>query len=206
MDSTYNDFVPITYRDDLLEGYQINKLGQFKTPEGRILKGTVNRKGYISYNVRLSNGHKAEIQAHRAVASQFIDNPNNYEIVNHLDENKKNPCIDNLQWTDCKTNTNYGTSQIRRGDSRKIPINEYNRAGKYIRTWKSADDFGRYCVDYNVFDNTNKSSIARNITNGCHGKTLFPFNKIWRYYSGNIDDITDISQGKSYTIKKSFDA
>lgn len=194
MDSSYYDFVPITYRDDLMDGYMINKMGQMKTPEGMILKGSKNSGGYLHYSPRTKNGGRVGIPAHIAVANQFLPNPNHMSQINHLDENKMNPCIDNLEWTNQKINTNYGSCQSKRIEHRKVPINEYDKhTGKYIRTWKSSDDFGKYCTDYNVSlgRSSNFRSIARNITNSCTNKKT-AYGKLFRYYDGTLCDI-DIS-------------
>lgn len=51
---------------------------------------------------------------HRLVAINFIDNPNNLNIVNHKDENKKNNCVTNLEWVTQNDNCNYGTAIKRR--------------------------------------------------------------------------------------------
>lgn len=46
---------------------------------------------------------------HRLVAEAFIDNPNNYNQVNHIDENRENNDVSNLEWCDSKYNLYYGS-------------------------------------------------------------------------------------------------
>ena len=56
---------------------------------------------------------------HRLVAEAFIERPDGLYEVNHLDEDKKNNIVNNLEWCDRKYNNNYGT-KIKREISTKI--------------------------------------------------------------------------------------
>ena len=67
----------------------------------------------------------------------FIPNPNNLPEVNHIDENKMNCCVDNLEWTDRKGNCNHGTRNKRIGDANRngklsIPVVQIKPNGERI--------------------------------------------------------------------------
>ena len=64
--------------------------------------------GYLKVKLKNETGNKT-FQVHRLVAEAFIHNPDNFPQVNHKDENKKNNCVDNLEWCDHLYNVNYGT-------------------------------------------------------------------------------------------------
>lgn len=69
------------------------------------LRGQINKNsGYLSYQIILPNGLKKRIYAHRAVAIAYIANPENKSQVNHIDGNKTNNCVDNLEWATQKEN------------------------------------------------------------------------------------------------------
>ena len=54
--------------------------------------------GYEVINIRLANGKKTTRYLHKIVAQLFIENPENKNFVTHLDFNKENNHVDNLQW------------------------------------------------------------------------------------------------------------
>ncbi len=54
--------------------------------------------GYEVINLRLPNGKKSTRYLHKIVAQLFIENPENKRFVTHLDFNKKNNHVNNLQW------------------------------------------------------------------------------------------------------------
>ena len=85
--------------------YSISIDGQVKNQKtGRILKGAVNSSGYLYVN--LVNGYLSKAQAvHRIVMKHFgEDQPENY-IVDHIDGNKTNNKLENLQWLSIRHNT-----------------------------------------------------------------------------------------------------
>ena len=56
----------------------------------RILKTCISNKGYELACLRNEKGYRKQYTVHRLVAISFLDNPNNYPIINHKDENKLN--------------------------------------------------------------------------------------------------------------------
>lgn len=73
-------------------------------------------KGYF-YVMLTKNGKQKKMYVHRLVAEAYIPNPENYEQVNHKDENPENNCFANLEWCDRQYNINYGTRNKRVADA-----------------------------------------------------------------------------------------
>lgn len=84
----------------------------------KILSGSIGKNGYRYY--RLSkNGKKKMFYAHRLVAEAFLKNPDNLPIVNHIDGNKLNNNVCNLEWTTYSSNTAHFHSFIRKNHENK---------------------------------------------------------------------------------------
>lgn len=70
---------------------------QVSVPKLRAL--SLNHDGYVK--VRLIYKGKDEThRVHRLVAEAFIPNHEGKETINHIDGNKENNCVDNLEWAD----------------------------------------------------------------------------------------------------------
>ena len=84
---------------------RIEKCSTFtRKRKGVILKQMINRGGYCQVNLTKDGiGHTKEV--HRLVASAFIPNPNNLPQVNHIDCDKTNNSINNLEWVTFDENT-----------------------------------------------------------------------------------------------------
>lgn len=85
---------------DYEEYFQVSNFGRiFSKRTNKILKTNVSF-GYLSFVTRF-NGRNSKskcLKVHRLVALTFIENPDNKSDVNHIDGNKLNNNVDNLEW------------------------------------------------------------------------------------------------------------
>lgn len=72
-----------------------DRLGRFHT--GKILAIKDNGAGYLTLPLNRDGKHKMML-VHRMVAKAFVDNPNGYPQVNHIDGDKTNNVFTNLEW------------------------------------------------------------------------------------------------------------
>lgn len=73
----------------------------------KFINATINNTGYYTVSLCVNSTRKTFL-LHRLMAETFLNNPENYPIVNHKDENKYNNCIDNLEWCSYSYNNSYG--------------------------------------------------------------------------------------------------
>lgn len=74
--------------------------------KGQVLKQWRDHYGYL-YVQFYGNGKRVTLKVHRMVAITFIPNPNNYPQVNHIDCNRSNNVVSNLEWCTNQYNTAY---------------------------------------------------------------------------------------------------
>ena len=75
----------------------------------RLIPPFVTDNGYAEVSLSMS-GHTRRLFVHRIVATAFIPNPENKCDVNHIDGNKQNNCLTNLEWATRKENVNHAIS------------------------------------------------------------------------------------------------
>lgn len=134
--------------------YQVSNLGRVKSLKrysknnknnnDRILKPVLNTKGYLQLAL-CKNGVKYNKKLHRLVAQAFIPNPENKPQVNHIDEDKTNNIVSNLEWMTNKENRNHGTAIKRMCITNSKPIICYK--GDIKEKYASQKEF---CLKYNL--------------------------------------------------------
>lgn len=93
-----------------------NSETDYVTPSGKIYKDYGNNMMYPKTNfINKNNGYlycsitypegQRQRRVHILVAEAYIPNPNNYSVVMHIDNNKANPNVNNLQWGTVSQNT-----------------------------------------------------------------------------------------------------
>ena len=94
---------------DGFENYEVSNLGKVRNMKsGKVLKPQLNRNGYLMHLLYENNKQK-HLYLHRIIAIAFIDNPEEKPCVNHIDENKLNNDLSNLEWCTVKENNIHGT-------------------------------------------------------------------------------------------------
>ena len=114
--------------------YEISNLGNLRSLDRvvqvgkgkRLIKGkplvrSSCSNGYKFHHIS-GNGVKKNALIHRLVAEAFIPNPYNLPEVNHIDEDRTNNRVDNLEWVTRSQNLNHGNYQIRKALSQGKPV------------------------------------------------------------------------------------
>lgn len=82
--------------------YEINECGVLRNVKSKkVVTGSMEKNGY--QRVRIENkclGGVIRTSIHQLVAEAFLPNPNGFTEINHIDTNKQNNHVSNLEWTD----------------------------------------------------------------------------------------------------------
>jgi hypothetical protein len=112
---------PVRSLDNL---YEVSNFGKVRSAQGRyknkVLQDYITYPHNINYNfveVHIK-GKKHMKKVHKLVAEEFCDNLNNYPIVMHIDNNRRNNSASNLQWGTLKMNSQQMISEGRGNKSR----------------------------------------------------------------------------------------
>lgn len=150
------------------ENYQVSNFGRIlslnyrNTGRAELMTPRKRKNGYFQVNLR-KNGEYKTCSLHRLVAQTFIPNPNNLPQVNHIDQDKTNNRVENLEWKSPKDNCNHGTRNERIAKANtngklSKKVLQFTLNGKLIREWPSIMECER-----NGFD-------SGNVCKCCNGK------------------------------------
>ena len=104
---TSKEFVPIYGFEGL---YSVNRHGDIYSEKyGKLFAKCKNSHGYVCVILR-KNGIRYSKKVHRLVAETFLPNPENKREVNHIDGNKSNNELSNLEWVTSSENTRHAVN------------------------------------------------------------------------------------------------
>lgn len=91
--------------------YEISNKGKVRNTKGKILIAHTQNKGYLYVNLYFNHKeHKYTI--HRLVAEAFIPKIKGFNQVNHINGNKKDNSVENLEWCNQRLNYNHGMQKF----------------------------------------------------------------------------------------------
>lgn len=136
----------------------------------------VNYRGY-EYVCLCVNDIRTYPRVHRLVAETFIPNTDNKEQINHIDGNKRNNIVENLEWCTQTENIRHAikTGLIKNkgfDNKRSKAVYQLDLNGNILNIFGSTREAGRY------LGNGNKNSKIWLV---CHGKQNTAYGYKWRY-------------------------
>lgn len=137
----------------------------------------------------LIEGKQKRMRVHRMVAETFIPNPENKPFVNHINGNRSDNNVENLEWVTPSENTQHAVATGLMNNGRKRAVIQYNLNGDKMMTFESASEAARQT-----------GSLQSKITMCCRRQRETANDYQWRY----VDDIQDVKvvQKKFITGKR----
>lgn len=145
------------------DGYFITTSGDVFSSKGnqsdfRSIKIKKTKTGYCCFNASLGNSKSKTVYVHRLLAETFIPNPEKKPCVNHIDGNKSNNHISNLEWCTHQENTKHAHEVGLLTPCYK-PVVQLTITGEKMKEWKSVSHAARAV-----------NTSPANITASCAGR------------------------------------
>lgn len=158
--------------------YQVSNLGNVKSinhydkqnrlRKEKILKPIINHD-YLIVNLS-KNGKTKYKRIHRLVLSAFIGKSNLQ--VDHINCNKKDNRIENLEYVTAKENTKRAWDNGLSSSPNNRKVKQFDKNGIFIKEWNNITQF---------LKQNNKNIKSGNIHNCCSGRSKTAYGYIWRY-------------------------
>lgn len=164
--------------------YEVSNFGRFRSKERTVERGShtfvrkqmyikthLNATGYPS--VRLIVGkHISRFMVHRLMAICFIDNPEMMPCINHLDGDKLNFSLNNLEWCTHEQNMAHAYDTGLANGAPKISISQFSKEGVFIKKFSSIID---------ACDSIGVVNGSSNIVKCARGKLNTAYGFKWSY-------------------------
>ena len=168
--------------DGIKTFYSVSSDGQVRNDKsGRILKQR-DANEYKRVSISLGHGHMKNCTVHRLVAEAFIPNPENKELVNHIDGIKYHNNVENLEWCTNSENAMHAHRTGLVGLQKMRGIRQFNLDGQWMMDFESATEAARQT-----------GCQQGKITEVCLGNRRTAGNYQWRYIDSDITELPAVS-------------
>lgn len=128
--------------------YVVSSFGRvMNVRRGKIIRGSVSVDGYVQVGLRKNNRTKPHY-VHRLVAGEFIANPYNKPLVDHIDNNPNNNHYTNLRWATSKDNQ--GNSRKQAGTSSSFKGVSWDNKSRKWRAYIKFDQTVKHLGYFNI--------------------------------------------------------
>lgn len=122
--------------------YYVSKEGEvFSSKTNKVISQSINTGGYRTVNISV-DGKSKRVLVHRLVAEAFIPNPENKPVVNHIDCNRSNANVDNLEWVTYSENSIHMVNSY--NNHSQIVTELFDKEGNFIDSFPS----NSRCINY----------------------------------------------------------
>lgn len=146
--------------------YSVDDLGNVYSKSGKILKSSINPRGYLIVNLMI-NGKRKGLTVHKAILNSFKEPPFKDAQINHIDGNKQNNCLSNLEWCSPKENTNHSLYVLNNILLRGRSIIAMHESG-WVKQFRSL----RECAKFLKCSSGAVSAVINGYKNKCKGCTF----------------------------------
>lgn len=131
---------------DFASNYEVSNTGFIRNKTTKyILKGRETFNGYLQVSLKIDEKNKfMNKYVHRLVAQFWLENINDKKEVNHIDGNKKNNNMTNLEWVTAKENSNHRVNVLNKKTTDNKKVGMFDKNNNLIQTFNSIVAAGQY--------------------------------------------------------------
>ncbi len=121
------------------EDYEASNMGRIrslKRSSPYIMKQHFSHNGYKVITLSFNNTYKP-FRVHRLVALTFIENNEAKPFINHINEDKEDNRVENLEWCTAKENSNHGKCIEKSAKAKWKSVLRFSVNGKLIKEYPS---------------------------------------------------------------------